>query len=329
MYQIIGQSRSAIAFASFVATTTVAPFAATAQDFPTQPITIIVGAAPGGATDLIARLIGQEMGTFLDTSVVIENLPGAGATIGMTRGASADPDGYTLSFGNMGHLAANVAIYDDLPFDPVEDFTPIGNVANVPMVLAVSNQSGFTTLEEFLDFMAENPGEVNFGTSGPGSTGWLAPTLLLALANREAELITYQGAGPALNDLFAGIMQAQIDQTATMIPVHNEGQARALAITSSERIEQLPDVPTFSEAGMPEFDMIVWNGLVAPAGTPDDVLARLEAAVNYALDSELIAERYRDLAMLVPTGDERGREAFGALIRSDIDRWVSVLTELE
>jgi tripartite-type tricarboxylate transporter receptor subunit TctC len=306
-----------------------APASAFAQDYPSQPITIIVGAAPGGATDLLARLVGQEMGEYLGANVVIENVPGAGATIGMTQGAAAEPDGYTLSFGNMGHLAANVAIYDDLPFDPIEDFEPIGNVANVPMVLAVSNQSGFETLDQFLAFMEENPGAANFGTSGPGSTGWLAPSLLLSLAGLEAELVTYQGAGPALNDLFAGVMDAQIDQTATMIPVHTDGQARALAVTSETRIDQLPDVPTFAEAGMPEFDMVVWNGLVAPAGTPDDVLVRLEEALNHALESEVLNERYVELAMQVPSPDARGREAFGALIQSDIDRWLGVLADID
>ncbi|WP_234274791.1 Bug family tripartite tricarboxylate transporter substrate binding protein [Billgrantia zhangzhouensis] len=309
--------------------TVAGPMTAMAQEFPNKPITIIVGAAPGGATDLLARLMGREMSEYLGANVVIENVPGAGATIGMTQGASAEPDGYTLSFGNMGHLAANVAIYDDLPFDPIEDFEPIGNVANVPMVLTVSNQSGFETLEDFLTYMEENPGLANFGTSGPGSTGWLAPSLLLSLAELEAELVTYQGAGPALNDLFAGVMDAQIDQTATMIPVHTEGQAKALAITSEERIDQLPDVPTFAEAGMPEFDMVVWNGLVAPAGTPEDVLVRLEEAVNHALESEALNERYVELAMQAPSPEVRGREAFGALIQSDVERWLSVLTDMD
>ena len=306
-----------------------APSAAVAQNYPSEPITIIVGAAPGGSTDLLARLVGQEMGEFLGVNVVIENVPGAGATIGMTQGASAEPDGYTLSFGNMGHLAANVAIYEDLPFDPIEDFEPIGNVANVPMVLSVSNQSGFETLEDFLAYMEENPGAANFGTSGPGSTGWLAPSLLLNLAGAEAELVTYQGAGPALNDLFAGVMDAQIDQTATMIPVHQEGQARALAITSDERIDHLPDVPTFAEAGMPEFDMVVWNGLVAPKGTPEDVMVKLEEAVNHALDSETITERYGELAIQAPAGDARGREAFVSMIASDVERWLTVLGEMD
>lgn len=320
------------AFAGLVAITSGAILTGPAwsqDDFPNQPITIIVGAAPGGATDLLARLVGQEMGQYLGVNVVIENVPGAGATIGMTQGAGAEPDGYTLSFGNMGHLAANVAIYDDLPFDPIEDFEPIGNVANVPMVLAVSNQSGLTTLEEFLTFLEENPGAANFGTSGPGSTGWLAPSLLLDITGHEAELVTYQGAGPALNDLFAGVMDAQIDQTATMIPVHVEGQALALAVTSPERIEQLPDVPTFEEAGLPEFDMVVWNGLVAPAGTPEEVLARLEEAVNHALESDEVQARYTDLAMQAPAPDDRGREAFGALIESDIERWLSVLSDMD
>lgn len=312
--------------ASIAAVSMVAHSSAIAENhYPESPVTIIVGAAPGGSTDYLARLIGEEMGNELGVNMVVENVPGAGATIGMQRVANANSDGYTIGFGNMGHLAANVAIHDELGFDPLTDFDPIGNVANVPMVLSVSNQSGIASLDEFLNFMRDNPGHVNFGTSGPGSTGWLAPNLLLDIAGAEAELVTYQGAGPALNDLFAGVMDAQMDQTVTMIPVHNDGQARAIAISSDERIEQLPDVPTFSEAGLPEFDMVVWNALVAPAGIPDSALSKLESALSSALDSERVQSAYAERAIQTPTQNDRGSEALGNRISSDVERWLNVL----
>lgn len=322
----MNKTKSTLLVAAALGTTLVGATTAMAQsDFPTRPITIVVGAAPGGSTDALARLIAQSLSEELGGNVVVENLPGAGGTVGMQRCVTADADGYTLCFGNMGHIAANVAIYPNLGFNPLVDFDPVGVVANVPMVLAVSNQSGFETLQDLLDYMEENPGFINVGTAGPGSTGHLAPTLLLSLTGLEAELVTYQGAGPALNDLFAGRIDMQIDQTVTMIPVHKEKQAKVLAVVSSERIEQMPDVPTFIEAGLPEFDMVVWNGLVAPDGTPEAILERLEAALDSALNGEELGRRFADLAALAPEGDGRGREAFGALIASDVERWLGVL----
>jgi tripartite-type tricarboxylate transporter receptor subunit TctC len=322
----MNKTKTTLLMAASLATTLVGANAAQAQaDFPTRPITIVVGAAPGGSTDALARLIAQTLSEELGGNVVVENLPGAGGTVGMQRCVTADADGYTLCFGNMGHIAANVAIYPNLGFDPLTDFAPLGVVANVPMVLAVSNQSGLETLQDLLDYMEENPGMINVGTAGPGSTGHLAPTLLLSQTGLDAELVTYQGAGPALNDLFAGRIDMQIDQTVTMIPVHKEGQAKILAVASTERVEQMPDVPTFIEAGLPEFDMVVWNGLVAPAGTPDAVLERLETALNVSLDDEELVRRFADLAALAPQGDARGSDAFGALIASDVERWLGVL----
>ncbi|MFM9269715.1 Bug family tripartite tricarboxylate transporter substrate binding protein [Halomonas elongata] len=319
--------KKALVAAICVATAIISP--AWAQEaYPDQPITIVVGASPGGSTDYLARLIGEAMGKEMDTDIVVENVPGAGATIGMRRVATSDPDGYTLGFGNMGHLAANVAIHENLGFDPTTDFAPIGNVANVPMVLAVSNQGGVDSLQGFLDYMGDNPGAANFGTSGPGSTGWLAPSLLLDVTDLEAQLVAYQGAGPALNDLIAGVMDAQMDQTVTMIPVHNEGQAKAVAVSSDSRIEQMPNVPTFAEAGLPEFDMVVWNALVAPAGTPENVVAKLEAALDAALDTKAVQTAFSKRAIQTPSSNDRGSEALGNRIEREVDRWISVLEDM-
>ncbi|GGG69234.1 hypothetical protein GCM10011415_15730 [Salipiger pallidus] len=318
--------KTALVAAIAIATGLTGP--AWAQDsYPEQPITIIVGASPGGSTDYLARLIGDAMAREMDADIVIENVPGAGATIGMRRVATSDADGYTLGFGNMGHLAANVAVHENLGFDPLTDFAPIGNVANVPMVLSVSNRGGMKTLQDFLDYMGENPGAANFGTSGPGSTGWLAPSFLLDVTDLEAQLVAYQGAGPALNDLIAGVMDAQMDQTVLMIPVHNDGQATAVAISGDERIEQLPDVPTFAEAGLPEFDMVVWNALVAPAGVPEEVLGTLEAALDAALDSETVQTAFSERAIQTPAANDRGSEALGNRIKREVERWISVLED--
>lgn len=298
---------------------------ARAQDYPTKPITVIVPAAPGGATDVLARLVAQSMSATLGQNLVIENIAGAGGTTGMARGAKAAPDGYTLSFGNMGHLAANVALYPKLGFDPRKDFEPLGVVADVPMVLAASNKSGLRTLADYLAFMRANPGALNIGTSGPGSTGHLAPTLLLKLADAKATLVTYRGAAPAITDLMAGTIESVFDQTVTMIPLHESKSAHAVAVSSSTRIVQLPDVPTFSEAGLPAFDMVVWQGFVAPKGTPQPVLDKLGAALARALENQEVLKRFAVLAATAPVPADRGAEPMRRRIASDVVRWIDVL----
>lgn len=302
----------------------VAP-SAQAQGYPIKPISVIVPAAPGGATDVLARLVAQSMSTTLGQNLVIENIAGAGGTSGMQRGTKAAPDGYTLSFGNMGHLAANVALYPKLGFDPRTDFEPLGIVADVPMVLTVSNKSGIRTLADYLTYMRARPGALNIGTSGPGSTGHLAPTLLMKLADAKATLVTYRGAAPAITDLMSGTIDSVFDQTVTMIPLHQAKSAHAVAISSPVRIARLPDVPTFAEAGLPAFDMVVWQGFVAPAGTPKPILDKLGAALARALEDPEVLKRFADLAATVPVPANRGADAMRRRIASDVARWIDVL----
>ncbi|PTM39112.1 tripartite tricarboxylate transporter substrate binding protein [Bosea sp. 124] len=296
-----------------------------AEDYPTKPIAVIVPAAPGGATDVLARLVAQSMSVTLGQNLIIENIAGAGGTTGMARAAKAAPDGYTLGFGNMGHLAANVALYPKLGFDPRKDFEPLGVVADVPMVLAVSNKSGIRTLADYLAYMRAKPGALNIGTSGPGSTGHLAPTLLMKLADAKATLVTYRGAAPAITDLMSGTIDSVFDQTVTMIPLHEAKSAYAVAISSQSRIVQLPDVPTFAEAGLPAFDMVVWQGFVVPTGTPKPVLDKLGAALARALEDPEVLKRFAILAATAPAPSDRGAEPMRRRIASDVARWIDVL----
>lgn len=298
---------------------------ALADTFPTRPLTLIVPAGPGGTTDVLARIIAQAMSKPLGQTVIVENVGGAGGTVGTQRAARAQPDGYTLNIGNMGTLAANVSLYPKLNLDPRRDFEPIGVVAHVPMILSASKKSGFRDLRAFLDHMRGNPGKVNFATPGLGSTGHLAPTLLLQQTGAKAELVAYRGAGPALNDLLSGTMDAVIDQTVTLIPAHQGGTATALAVTSKARLPQIPEVPTFAEAGLPSFDMIVWNAIVAPKGTPGPVLDKLVSALSAALEDPEVARRYADLAAQSPASAERRPEVLGKLIAADVDRWTGII----
>lgn len=296
-----------------------------AETYPNRPITVIVPAAAGGSTDVLARIVAQSMSKTLGQNLVVENVAGAGGTTGMGRAAKSAPDGYTLAFGNLGHLSANVALYPNLSFDPRKDFVPLSVVAEVPMVLAASNKSGLRTLSAYLDFMKANPAALNIGTSGPGSTGHLAPTLLMKQTGLKATLVSYRGAGPAITDTISGMIDSIFDQTVTIIPLHMSKSAQALAVSGKARVGQLPDVPTFAEAGLPQFDMVVWQGFVAPRGVPAAIQDKLVRALAAALDDADVASRFQELAAIAPEMSERGPQPMGRRIEKDVARWVEAL----
>ncbi|TCH97903.1 tripartite tricarboxylate transporter substrate binding protein [Roseococcus sp. SYP-B2431] len=299
--------------------------AALAQDYPTRTVTMIVPSAPGGTLDALGRLMAQAMGPELGRSVVIENVTGAGSLVGMQRLVRSDPEGHVIGFGNVGSMAANVATTRDLGFDPRTDLTPISIVANVPMVLAASPRSGIRDLATLLSRIRERGEGVTFGTPGAGTTGHLAPAYLFTLVGAKAMLVPYRGAGPAMSDLAAGTVDVVIDQTVTMIPAHLGRTAVALAVTGSARAAQLPDVPTFAEAGVPGFDMVIWNAIAGPKGMPPTVVQRLQLAIEAALTSPAVASRFADLAATMPPPAQRGPEAMQRQIAADVDRWVQVV----
>jgi len=296
---------------------------ATAQPFPSRPVTFVVPYAPGGTTDALARVIAKAMSVNLGQPVVVDNAGGAGGTIGTTKVARARPDGYTLTFGNMGSIAANVALYPKLGFDPRRDLAPVGLVANVPMMLSVGKASGVTDMAGFLKKLKE--GDVKFGNAGPGSTGHLAAATFLYVTETKATLVPYRGAGPAINDLLGGVVDAVIDQTVTMIPVHKGGKATSIAVSSKARLPQVPDVPTFAEAGVPKFDLTVWNAIAAPKGTPPAVIERLEQSLASALNDPEVRQRFGDLAAEIPPPEEQGSLAFGKLIAADVERLGNII----
>ena len=278
-----------VLFAAVLAVCCLGAGASMAQGYPTRPITMVVAYPPGGSTDGLARIVAAAMAKNLAQQVIVENVGGAGGTIGTQRVLKSSPDGYMITFGNMGSLAIAGPLYPNIKFDPVRDLAPIGLVADVPMVLSASIKSGYTTLQQLLDQLRKDGAAVNFGTAGPGSTGHIGAVLFLHVTRNNATLVSYRGAGPALADLRAGTVDTVIDQTVTMIPIHKGGRVRALAVSGKQRVEQIPDVPTFAEAGAPAFDLSVWNGIAAPAGTPQAVVDRLAQALAAALkDPEVI-----------------------------------------
>ncbi|MFA4914839.1 MAG: tripartite tricarboxylate transporter substrate binding protein [Burkholderiaceae bacterium] len=289
---------------------------AAAEPFPSKPITIIVGVAPGGSLDALARLVGNNLANVTKQSVIVENVTGAGGLIGFQRLTKSAPDGYTLMFSNNSMVLIPL-LQPQSGLDVVTDTTPIGTVANVPMVLSVSNKSGITDLPSMLTSMRAGKLRPNLGSGGPGTTSHLAEAMFLQMAKAEGELVQYRGSGPALTDLMAGTIEAMIDQTVTMMSLHQGNRIKAIAVASKERLPQMPDVPTFAEGGLPQFELQIWNGLVAPKGTPKDVVDKLAKALSQAIDTPEFRERMDQLAAQIPSPADRSPAGFKRTLQRD------------
>jgi tripartite-type tricarboxylate transporter receptor subunit TctC len=300
---------------------------ARADGYPDRPITLVVPYAAGGTTDVLGRLLAKALGAELKQTVIVENVGGAGGTLGTQRVVRAKPDGYTLNFGNMGSMAASVPLYPMLGFDTRKDLVGIGVFANVPMMISVSKKSGINSLGELIARLKEQSGRVTFGHSGASSTAQLAAAMLLYLTETKATLVPYRGSGPAIQDLIAGNIDAVIDQTVTMIPAHQNGLVRSIGLTGAQRLAQVPDVPTFAEGNVPKFDLQVWNALAAPAGTPPAVIVTLEAALARSLENEEVKARFAELAAQAPPKSELGGAALEKLIKSEVERWSTIVKE--
>lgn len=298
-----------------------------AEEYPTRPITIIVSAPPGGTTDVLARLVAVPFGRALGQAIVVENVGGAGGRIGTTKAARAKPDGYTLNLGNSGFLAASVAIYPNLGFDSRKDFAPIGLVATVPTMVAVGSSTPYRDLKSLVAAMKDKPGMVTIATPGPGSTSDLAAALFLSRTGLKANIINYKGGGPALIDVMGGQVDMMFDQTSGLLPMHKAGRIRALAVSAERRLPQSPDVPTFREAGMPDYSLKIWNALVAPAMTPQPVLLKLKKALDVALKDPELKNALDKFAGEVPPPEERGPEHLHQLLVADIDRFTKLVRE--
>ncbi|XAH21395.1 tripartite tricarboxylate transporter substrate binding protein [Xylophilus sp. GW821-FHT01B05] len=284
-----------------------------------RPITLIVNVPPGGSSDALARLTATMLGSQLNRSIVVENVTGAGGLVGMQKFLRAPADGATLLFINQS-LVILPHLHPKSAYNPLTDVEPIGVVAKVPMVLSVSNAGGVKNLASLIETMKKSPGKINFGSGGPGTTAHLAEALFLKLADVQAEMIQYRGSGPALSDLMAGTIDAVIDQTVTMLPLHKDGRVKAIAVSGGARLPQNPEIPSFAEAGLPEFDLSIWNGVVAPKGTPPDLAARLASALAVVVSSPDFKSRLASLAAQAPTENEKGPAYFRRVITQDNER---------
>jgi tripartite-type tricarboxylate transporter receptor subunit TctC len=296
-----------------------------AQGYPARPVTLIVPFAPGGASDVIARIVGEYLSRSLAQQFVIENVAGAGGTTGTTRTMRANPDGYTIQLGQMGTHAAAVALYPNLAYRPDSDFEPIGMIAGLPIVLTARKDFPPNDLHGFIHYLKSNAGTVNVAHAGVGSITHVTCLLLHSLIGVQPTFVPFNGAAPAMNALLGG----QVDYICNAIPDAVShiagGTAKGYAITTAERSPAIPGVPTSKEAGLPAFDASAWNGLFAPKGTPKPVIDRLADALAKALDDENVRNRLVELGCEIPAKSKRGPQALAALVTSEIARWTPII----
>jgi tripartite-type tricarboxylate transporter receptor subunit TctC len=293
-----------------------------AQTWPAKPIHLVVPFTPGGTSDILGRAIGQKLQEAWGQPVVIDNVPGAGGSLGADRVAKSPADGYTLLMAHIGNLAVAPAIYPKLPYDPVKSFAPVAWVASVPNVLAVHPSVPAKNLQELIALARSKPGQLNYGTGGNGSAAHLATEYLKMESKTFMVHVPYRGTAPAVTDLIAGQIQLVFTGGPAVIPFVKSGQLRALAVSSNKRLEALPNVPTVAESGYKGFEADQWYGVAAPAGTPKDVVLKLNAQINQALASAELKNRLQaEGAIARPTTPE----AFGALIAREIARWKPVV----
>ena len=296
-----------------------------AQAFPTKPITMIVPFAAGGPTDVIARIVGENMSRTLGKTVVIENVAGAGGTTGITRAGRAAADGYTIMMGHMGTHGAAPGLYPNLAYNPQTDFTPIGLAAGTPIVIVTRKDLPVKDLKEFLDHVKKNEKTINQAHAGSGSVSNITCILLNEMMKVDPAAIPYQGTGPALIDLVSGKVDYMCDQIVSVSGQVRGGGVRGLAIATEARSPSLPDVPTTKEAGLPEFQVSAWNAIFAPKGIPAAVAKTLNDALVKAVTDPATKKKLEDLGGVVPDAKGASPEALAALVKSENDRWVPLL----
>ena len=305
---------------AFLAAALAAP--AFAKDFPSRNITIIVPQPPGGGTDIISRVIGQQLSQQLGVPVVIENRAGAGTVVGTEAAAKAEPDGYTLLAGLTANMAVNPSLFKHLGYDPIRDFTPVGMMAEFPFVLVVSNDFPAKSVKDLIALAQAKPGEINFASAGNGSGQHLSAELFKLMTNTNMMHVPYRGAAPAYGDVISGRTPVFFDNISSALGKIKGGMVRALAVTGNERAPLLPDVPTVVEAGVPGYQNYVWFGLWAPKKTPPDVVQKLHQEIVKAVATPSVkAQIVRDAGVPMETP----LAVIEPLVKADIAKWADVV----
>src|ERR1043165_476830 len=295
---------------------------ARAAEYPTRPVTLIVAFTPGGPSDVLARVLGKKLERLLGQPFVVENRPGAGGNIAAELAARAAPDGYTLLMGNNSILATNASLYRRVGFDAEKDFAPISLIGSQANILVVNPALPVRSMAELIALARQKPGEINFASSGYGAAAHLAGELFKTQAHVDIVHVAYKGAAPALQDVVAGHDQMMFATAASVVGHVRDGLVRPLAVTTLKRTAVLPDIPTIAELGFPGFDAATWHGLVAPAGTPPDIIATLHRATVAALADPETRKALGDLGVDI-VGSSPAE--FAAYIRSEIPKWGAVV----
>lgn len=297
------------------------PFAH-AQDYPSHSITFVVPFASGGPTDALGRTIAERMSRILGQSIVIENVAGAGGSIGVRRVVHAPPDGYTISLGNWSTHVLNGGIYS-LDYDLIGDLEPVALLPSAPQLIVARNDIKASNLADLIAWIKEN--RVTLGTAGVGSAGHISAVQFEKLTGTKLTLVHYRGGGPAMIDLIGGHIDMMIDQSNTSLPQVRDGKIRPFAVTSQTRLASAPTIPTADEAGLPNFHVAVWHGLWAPKGTPTDVISRLSAATREALSDPIIRQRLESLGQYIPAPDQISPAGLKDLQKAEIKKWWPIL----
>ena len=297
---------------------------ASAQTYPVKPIRIVVPFPPGGATDILARDVAQKLTEAWGQQVIVDNRPGAGGNIGSELVAHSAPDGYTLEMGTVGTHAINASLYAKMPYDHVKDFAPVILVAGVPNVLVVNNAVPANSVAELIAYAKANPGKLNFASSGNGTSIHLSGELFKVMAGVQMTHIPYKGSAPALQDLLGGQVQLMFDNLPPSLPQIKAGKVRALAVTSLTRAPALPDVPTVAESGLPGFEASSWFGILAPAGTPPAIVAKLNAEIAKWLATPEAKEKLAKQGANAAGGTP---EDFAKHIAAETAKWAKVVKD--
>jgi tripartite-type tricarboxylate transporter receptor subunit TctC len=298
--------------------------AARADDYPTRPITIIVPFAAGGPSDAMARVLAERMRVPLGQPVVIENVTGAGGSIGVGRAVQSPPDGYTISFGHLGTHVANGAVYK-LKFDLVADLEPVVLLPSNPMMVVSKNAVPATSLKELIEWLKSRSSAPTAGTAGAGSGSHIAGVYLESVSGVKLQYVPYRGTAPALNDLIAGQIDIMVDQASNSIGQVRAGTIRAYGITDSKRLASAPEIPTVEEAGLKGFNMTLWSGMWVPKGTPKEIVAKLNAAAVEALNDPAVRKQLENQGLEMTPKDQLAPEALGTRQKAEIAKWWPII----
>jgi tripartite-type tricarboxylate transporter receptor subunit TctC len=297
--------------------------AADRQTYPARPVRLIVPFAPGGSNDIMARIVAQKFSESMGQQVVVDNRAGASGIVGTELAAQAAPDGYTLLMMSL-TFAVNPSLFRKLPYDTHRDFTPVTLVASAPLMLVVHPSVGAKSVPELVNVAKTSPGKLNFGSGGPGTTPHLAGEMFAMMAGVKMVHVPYKGGGPALTDLIAGHIQLMLENIPSTLPLAKSGKLRALAVTSLKRSPLVPDLPTLDEAGLKGYEIVGWNGLFVPAGTPGAIVTRIHAETRKALAQPDVKDR---LVTLGAEGVGSSPQEFGAFVQAEIAKWARVVKQ--